>query len=225
MNKNLVILYTKFPEIGKSKTRIAKESTELFAYIVSLCTLKDTINKVSNSKSYDFIAVVNSEAESQFFREKLGLNVYVLNESLLQSDQSQRFSFLFSHFKKSYEKVILIPSDVPSIAESSLINAFNILENNNYVFGPEYNGGVYLIGMNKNPDNIFDRIRWSTENSLKDLVKNSKSKSYLLKLKGDLNKLEDLNLFKEDIEKRSPLLYEFLTNNFYKEVKINYAYN
>ena len=143
----------------------------------------------------------------------------------MQSDQSQRFSFLFSHFKKSYEKVILIPSDVPSITESSLINAFNTLENNDYVFGPEYNGGVYLIGMNKNPNNIFNRVRWSTESSLKDLVRASKNRSYLLKLKGDLNKLEDLKSFKEDIEKGSPLLYKFLANNFYKEVKINYAYN
>ncbi len=230
MSKNLVMLYTKFPQIGNSKTRIAKESSERFAFGVSFCTLQDTINKLNNSSSYNLLVVVNTKEEAQLFKRKFNLNSYVLDKSLLQKNQSKRFTFLFSHFKQTYEKIILIPSDVPSVKQSTLIEAFRKLGKYRYVFGPEYNGGVYLIGMNDKPTNIFDIIRWSTEYSIKDLVSNSEGNSYLLKLKGDLNKLNDLKLFKDDIKRDSPLLYEFLSkNNFYKEVemedKIAYAYN
>ncbi len=223
MKDNIVLLYTKVPQIGNTKTRIAKESNEFFALMVGLCSLRDTINKVSRSSHYDFIVVVNNEQEAKLFKDKLGLNTYVLDETILQKDQSGRFSFLFTFFKKSYRNVILIPSDVPAITESTLTEAFGKLNTQKYVFGPEFNGGVYLIGLGTLPNKVFENVRWSTPYSVKDLIKNS-SGSYLLELQGDLNTLGDLKVFKESIRQHSPLLYDRLMKIKFYEEKI-YAYH
>ncbi|MEK6915546.1 MAG: DUF2064 domain-containing protein [Nanoarchaeota archaeon] len=225
MSNNLLILYTKVPQLGKSKTRLAKESNTLFAFLVSLCSFKDTINKISNSKHYDFIVVVNSEEESQLLKQKLGLNAYVMDNSLLELDQSERFASLFSRFKIQYDKVVLIPSDVPAITESTILEAFKLLDNRDYVFGPEYNGGVYLIGSSSKKNKIFYNVRWSTENSVKDLIKNTKGECALLQTQGDINTFKDLSLLQNEIRKYSPLLHQFISSNFNKKEAEIYAYN
>ncbi len=209
--KNLVILYTKFPRMGNTKTRIAQESNEQFAWIVGFYSLTDTINKVSHSSEYDLVVVVNSEVEARIFREKFGVNTYALNEKTLTLDQSGRFTYLFSLFIKKYQKVMLIPSDVPAITEKTLIDGFKALNSTPYTFGPEHNGGVYLIGMNKSPKKLFDNVRWSTSHSVKDLFKNAGKNAQLLECKGDLNVLQDLFSLQDSIEKYSPLLYTALT--------------
>lgn len=223
--KNLVMLYTKFPELGKTKTRIAKETNELFAWTVGIYSLWDTLNKTSNSSHYDFIAVVNSKEEARLFKEGFGIAAYVMSPEILQLDQSGRFTVLFTQFIEQYKKVILIPSDVPAITQKTIIQGFDVLDFDSYVFGPEYNGGVYLIGMNKSPQKIFQNVRWSTEHSVKDLIANAKGANFLLELKGDLNTSKDLLTFKKDIEAHAPLLYrELQKTNFYAEVKKEYAY-
>lgn len=226
MSKNLLIIYTKIPQLGKTKTRLAKDSNVLFAFLVSLCSFKDTINKVSSSKYYDFIAVVDSDEEAKLFKQKLGLNAYVMDKSLLQLDQSERFTALFSKFKKQYDKVALIPSDVPAITESTIIESFNLLDSYNYVFGPEYNGGVYLIGSSNTNNEIFSNVRWSTENSVKDLIKNTNGKCALLQIQGDINTFKDLSLLQKEIIEYSPLLHQFISSNLNeKEAQTLYAYN
>ena len=41
--------------------------------------------------------------------------------------------------------------------------AFEALETDDAVIGPTYDGGYYLIGMNKYHDTLFQNIPWSTE--------------------------------------------------------------
>ncbi|MGV8142248.1 MAG: TIGR04282 family arsenosugar biosynthesis glycosyltransferase [Candidatus Pacearchaeota archaeon] len=220
MKENLVILYTKLPKIGKSKTRIAKESNDYFAQMVSTCNIIDTLKKVSHSKDYDFMVVVDDKEEAKFFEEKFELKTFVLNN---KGDQSQRFYFLFNLFKKSYKKVLLIPSDVPSLVEDDLFLAFKLLEQKKCVLGPEYNGGVYLIGVSDTPAKLFDNVRWSTEHTLMDLIKN-RNGGCLLELKGDLNTIKDLMIFNHAIQKNCPYLYAFLMESqFYKPLGATYA--
>src|SRR3989344_5737085 len=218
MSGNLVLLYAKFPQIGKSKTRIAKDSSELFALFVSFYLLKDTISKLSNSSFYDFMVVVNDNKDAKLFEDTFDVETFVLDRDFLSKNQSGRFSSLFYLFKQTYDKVVLVPSDVPSITSYNILNAFNNLDENKYVFGPEHNGGVYLIGMDNFPLNLFDSVRWSTPDSLKDLVRNCLGNTKLLELKGDINNLVDLRLFEKEIRNSSVSLYEFLVlTKFYEK--------
>jgi glycosyltransferase A (GT-A) superfamily protein (DUF2064 family) len=175
-----------------------------------MCLLKDTIRKVSHSDAYEFIVVVNSNEEAKLFENTFNVKTYVLNESVLQRSQSERFTFLFSKFKEKFSRVALIPGDVPSISEETLVEGFKLLKNQKFVFGPEYNGGVYFIGMSTQPDNLFYGVRWSTRDSLRDLISNSQENCRLLDFKEDINTVADLINFKQDIQSGAPATYKLL---------------
>ena len=81
--------------------------------------------------------------------------------------------YLKSLMKKSF---ILIGSDIPDIKFEHLYSAITILKTKDIVIGPTYDQGFWLIGFsNKKPIVYpFRNIRWSTQYTLTDLIKNIK---------------------------------------------------
>jgi uncharacterized protein len=65
-------------------------------------------------------------------------------------------------FAMGYTKAVLIGTDIPSLTEDILNNAFNKLDNNDVVIGPAYDGGYYLLGMKVLHTSLFKDIEWST---------------------------------------------------------------
>lgn len=210
-NEKLLILFSKWPKEGNSKSRIAKvmgeKTTEKFCF----ACLDDLIRKTSNLDEIDFIVVPNTIEESRLFADRYGIFSISLEHLgiLPNSTTSEIFNSLFSLFLSKYKKVSLIPMDVPHIEVKLISESFEKLENHKQVFGPEENGGVYLIGLSELPRHTFDRIRWSTENSFKDLIKNSES-SAILELSFDLNEPSDLAKLNNTALNSCPYLTRFI---------------
>ena len=76
--------------------------------------------------------------------------------------------------KKKNKPFILIGSDIPGINEDLISQAFYHLKNHDMVIGPTEDGGFWLIGFSnkKKLSYPFNGIRWSTSNTLKDLITN-----------------------------------------------------
>lgn len=221
---NVVIIFAKKPELGKVKTRIAEETSTKFAYEFSKICFIDLINKISNSDYYDLIIGVDNLNELLWFEKQFMLEGIVVkwkDGKTKQETQSNKFenifSTLFSKNRYNYQKAILIPMDIPFITEENLITVFARLDQKNFVFGPEINGGVYLIGIKASyRKGIFKEVRWSTSHSFEDLVKNcGKENTFSLKLKNDLNLPEDILKLRDEIYHNCPRLYEFLERNGY----------
>ena len=222
--KNVVILFAKKPELGKVKTRIARETSNAFALDFAMACISDLLNKINKSHYYDLIVAADNLDELSWFKHNYQLEGIVVeknNSSNKELTISDKFNVIFSQAldKKcfGYSKAILIPMDLPFITEEDLITAFSRLDNTKYAYGPERNGGVYLIGI-KSPfkKNVFKGVRWSTPYSFNDVLKNSGIKySYSLKLKNDLNLPNDIIKLKKDIYHNCPILYSFLKKNGY----------
>ncbi|MFN5983588.1 MAG: TIGR04282 family arsenosugar biosynthesis glycosyltransferase [Fluviicola sp.] len=72
--------------------------------------------------------------------------------------------------EKGYTKVILIGTDFLDFQKELIEDAFNQLDQNDYVFGPTYDGGYYLVGCKKVHSEVFlDKI-WSTETVLIEAI-------------------------------------------------------
>lgn len=116
--------------------------------------------------------------------------------------------------------------DLPFITEEDLVNAFARMKNSQYVFGPEINGGIYLIGI-KNPYNgfLFKDVRFSTSQAFTDLLKNSgRDHTVVLKHRNDLNTFQDILNAREEIAHRCPILYKLLNNSgYYQSVQNKYV--
>ena len=96
-------------------------------------------------------------------------------------------------YSKGFQKVIVIGNDCPALNSTILQSAITSLQTNSVVVGPNYNGGLYLIGINKEnfTKEDFQQLNWQT-NTL-----HSNFKNYFDGAIVELKTLNDLNNFKD----------------------------
>ncbi len=95
-----------------------------------------TLKIAQNSKIPYFISDENSQ-KGKNFGEKIANSIQII-------------------FEKGFEKVIVIGNDCPELKTSHLKKAQLELQKNDLVFGPDFKGGIYLLGISKNDFNAAD---------------------------------------------------------------------
>lgn len=71
-------------------------------------------------------------------------------------------------FRDGQRKVLLFGSDSPSLPVYLIEQAIAWLEQVDVVLGPAFDGGYYLIGMNRLEPALFTNIRWSSPSVLSE---------------------------------------------------------
>ena len=199
MPKNLLLVFTRNPELGKVKTRLAKtvgNATALKIYIFLLERTRDIAVKVAADKAVYYSVKVreNDIWDASIFQK----------HQQVGEDLGIRMLHAFKNgFKAGYEKVMIIGSDLYDLTAETIENAFIALENNEVVIGPAEDGGYYLLGMNSLEEKIFKNKDWGTETVRKDTLEDLKDKKVFL-----LGELNDVDVF-EDIE-HHPAFQTFL---------------
>ena len=198
---NKLIIFSKYPEPGKSKTRLIKAlGNEKSSYIHKLLAER-TFKIALNVKS-----LLNIDIEIHYSGGNASLWKKWLNNSIkikaqIKGDLGQKMSFSFKNaFEKGFEKVVLIGTDCPPLCETDLVESFNRLNNNNLVLGPAVDGGYYLIGLTKFNSILFNNIKWGKSDVLNKTLSNAKKKwiKYsLLRLLFDIDRPEDLVFIKD----------------------------
>ena len=190
MSKNLLIVFTRNPELGKVKTRLAKtvgNATTLKIYIFLLERTRDISVKVSADKAVYYSVKVREN-------DIWDANIFQKHQQVGE-DLGIRMLHAFKNgFKAGYEKVMIIGSDLYDLTAETIENAFMALENNEVVIGPAEDGGYYLLGMNSLEEKVFKNKDWGTETVRKDTLEDLKDKKVFL-----LGELNDVDVF-EDIE-------------------------
>ena len=190
MPKNLLLVFTRNPELGKVKTRLAKtvgNATALKIYIFLLERTRDIAVKVAADKAVYYSVKIreNDIWDASIFQK----------HQQVGEDLGIRMLHAFKNgFKAGYEKVMIIGSDLYDLTAETIENAFIALENNEVVIGPAEDGGYYLLGMNSLEEKIFKNKDWGTETVRKDTLEDLKDKKVFL-----LGELNDVDVF-EDIE-------------------------
>lgn len=219
IKKNVVIVLAKKPDFGKVKTRIAKDTSNSFAYKFSIACLDDLLNNLDNSNYFDFIVGTDSSEDLEWFERTYNISGFTINLGP-ESNLSEKMKFVFSHLSSvyDYEKIILIPMDMPFIQSEEIISAFTRLDKAPFVLGPETNGGVYLIGMNSKSfkKKLFDNIAWSTPHSFDTLIQNFGLKNtFKLKLKDDINAFQDILINRDQIKLYCLKVFDLLLREGY----------
>ena len=85
-----------------------------------------------------------------------------------------------------------------------VIRARNVLENKDFVIGPTYDGGYYLIGMKKIKEKFF-KIFLGAQTAFGGNIKIKNDSVYFLEIENDIDDFidlkNDLNLYKLYLEK------------------------
>ncbi|CAA0172387.1 TIGR04282 family arsenosugar biosynthesis glycosyltransferase [Tenacibaculum maritimum] len=199
MNKNLLLIFTRNPELGKVKTRLAKavgNETALTIYKFLLDKTKKVTQNLNCDKAvYYSVQVRNHDIwEKKNYQKKLQKG----------EDLGIRMHNAFQEaFENNYEKVLIIGSDLYDLTPNHIYEAFDKLNSNEVVIGPAKDGGYYLLGMKKLIPSIFKNKNWGTSSVRKDTLKDLEKVNVHL-----LEPLNDVDLI-EDIEDH-PAFYQFL---------------
>ena len=216
MSKNGLIIFTRIPEAGKTKTRLQSKLSKEECANLHKCFLKDIYDIFVNLNDIDIIICHTEEGDLNilkniFYKENLYIKQYGnnLNEKM--------YNAIKEVLSLKYDKCVLIGTDIPEINKDDIINAFNLLKNNDFVFGASYDGGYYLDGMKEANDIIFK----SGSGNLKDIiniVEANNLKYGLTNKKHDIDEYEDLI----DLSKRININDNKLKNTkiFLKEIEV-----
>jgi len=189
IQNNLLLIFTRNPELGKCKTRLAatvgdKTALEIYTFLLEH-TAKITSRLNVKKKVYYSIY----KGENDIWNE----TVY---EKAVQEgeDLGIRMANAFKDgFKAGYKNIIIIGSDVFNLSSADLNNAFTALEKSDYVVGPAEDGGYYLLGMRNFTPSLFKDKVWGTETVLADTLSDLRGQQMvLLEERNDVDRYEDI---------------------------------
>jgi uncharacterized protein len=144
------------------------------------------------------VATVFIQKTRQILR---GLNVPVFSFS--EKNQrgncfGERLQNAFSDvFDKGFQHVVAIGNDCLDLNETHILQAIDCLKRGPSVFGATTDGGVYLLGFEKDFFNNFDlkNISWQTGKVFKELTQLADNQYITLDVLSDIDSSNDLILF------------------------------
>ena len=198
-SNNLLLIFTRNPELGKGKRRLAatvgdEAALDIYKFLLSH-TVTITKNLYTEKEVYYSEEIWENDIwDNQKFGKKLQVG----------EDLGIRMANAFQEgFQNEYQKIIIIGSDMLDLSQEDLENAFKSLEKNDFVVGPAEDGGYYLLGMKKFMPALFKNKTWGTETVLKDTLADLENETTaLLETKNDVDYYEDI----KDIEAFEPFL-------------------
>ena len=206
-SKKALIIFTRNPELGKVKTRLAKSVGDESALEIYKFLLKHTvaITKNLNVDKYVFYSEnIHREDiwDPEIFRKKLQTG----------ADLGEKMQNAFSElFEMGYEKVLIVGSDIFELGQSDIENAFEVLQTTETVIGPATDGGYYLLGMKELNATIFQNKNWGTCTVLEETLADLGQKKYvLLEERNDVDYYQDI----KEIDAFQQFLPPYLDKNF-----------
>ena len=196
MMKKAIIIFVRNPELGKVKTRLAKELGEektLEVYNGLLQHTHDVATKVDCNKFVYYADSINENDlwENDLFQKRLQAGEILGDRMMLA---------FMELFQLEYSKLLIIGSDCPELTNFIIDDAFEMLDINDVVVGPSLDGGYYLLGLKKLIPELFANKQWSTHtvlaDTIKDMVRLQKTCFFLPEL-SDIDTLDDLQKYQQ----------------------------
>jgi rSAM/selenodomain-associated transferase 1 len=173
---NALVILTKAPQPGQSKTRLVPPLSYDEAADLARALLLDQLQNLATFDAARLFIAFTPKSAAVFFEGFIAQGF----TCFAQQGQSlgQRMSHAFQHlFASGFENIILIGSDLPTLPVRFFHQGYASLEKSaDVVLGPSADGGYYLVGMKRMIAALFDDIGWSgadvlsqTMNKLGDL--------------------------------------------------------
>ncbi len=196
-----VILFTRYPEPGKTKTRLIPALGQEGSCLLHRQMTEGTLNQL---RELSLIRPVSIEirydgGNQALMQEWLGSDwpFSVQGPGSLGVRMARAFQ---EAFRYGFPRVVLIGSDCPGLKRKFLEKALDNLPLHDLVLGPARDGGYYLIGMNRLQSPLFVDIPWGTEKVCHitlEIAQDLGLNILLLETLEDIDRPEDLCLWKK----------------------------
>ncbi|MDJ0649437.1 MAG: TIGR04282 family arsenosugar biosynthesis glycosyltransferase [Xenococcaceae cyanobacterium MO_188.B19] len=201
MANSTLIIFTRYPEPGKTKTRmipaLGAEGAAKLQRQMSEHTLKTATEWQKSSGGN--IAIYFAGGNVSLMSNWLGkdLTYYPQKEGNLGYRMESAFN---QAFNRGVTRVVTIGIDCPDINLVILNQAFSCLSEKELVLGKAEDGGYYLIGLNYLIPELFQNINWGTSQVLaqtQNIANSLNLNTAYLPMLRDVDRPEDLFIWQK----------------------------
>jgi hypothetical protein len=161
-----VLVFARYPELGRVKTRLAAEvghEKALEAYRAMLADLLDAVGSSDAETEIEVMWTASPEVSGDQLRSCFGPRPLAMQAGASLGD---RLSIAFSEriFFHEASKVIAVGTDEPLLDRALVEHALSLLDSCEWAVGPATDGGYYLLGCRAASffPEVFRDIDWGT---------------------------------------------------------------
>ncbi|HBT94678.1 MAG TPA: hypothetical protein DEB24_00500 [Coriobacteriia bacterium] len=225
MTRRALILFTRLPIAGQTKTRMtpalspescAELQWSLLADLsATLGGTGDITGESGTAVSYDLFTCYTPDGYPAKLERLHAMFEAAGFFAQVEGDLGTRMRSAFAQvFDAGYDHCLLLGSDIPSITAADIDEAWSELESSEVVMGPCDDGGFWLVGLKTPFDELFADGRYGTDDVMeraRNICETEARSLALIVQKADLDTVDDLRRLKPTITKEhSPHLYGFL---------------
>ncbi|NET73210.1 MAG: glycosyltransferase [Sphaerospermopsis sp. SIO1G2] len=201
VTKKHIVIFTRYPEAGKTKTRMIPALGEEGAANLQKQMTEHTLSQIRKLQKTSVITleVRFSGGNYKLMQDWLGKDlVYKIQGS---GDLGERMlRSLTGAFADNAQQVIIIGTDCPGLNCQIITTAFEKLNNCDLVLGPALDGGYYLVGLRQPVSELFSNISWGSDQVFTQTIKIAQKlnlTSSSLPSLADVDRPEDLKFWQQ----------------------------
>ncbi|MCI9489187.1 MAG: DUF2064 domain-containing protein [Dorea sp.] len=190
MRKRALIIFTRVPVPGMTKTRLMPYLTPEQCARLHECFLKDIAKICPGTGADIFVCYTLPETEKSGrlsaggrdgsytdAGDPVGVLRKIFGPAAEYYEQTgdglgeRMLSAIREVLERGYERCVLIGTDVPEVESQDIRQAFGILDRKDVVFGPTADGGYYLVGMKSPRKEVFEKQIYGHGSVLQNTVR------------------------------------------------------
>ena len=196
MMRQRLVIFTRFPEPDKTKTRLVPALGPEGAAQLQRDMTRHTLALVRELAAGSPISVEvrfeggDAEKMAACFGNDLSYRPQGPGDLGCRMDQA-----VTDAFSEGAERAVIIGTDCPEITPEVVRESFDHLATCDLVLGPATDGGYYLIGLQRPTPQLFTGIAWSSERVFDETMRRAGDlflNVSLLKMLSDVDRPEDL---------------------------------
>ena len=186
-----LIIFTRYPEPGKTKTRLIPALGPERAAILQQRMTEHTLAQAQllQAKLPVSVEVRFTGGDRRLMRSWLGPKLAYQAQG--EGDLGQRMArSIQAAFQAGMQRVVIVGIDCPELDGVILGRAFQELQQHDLVLGPATDGGYYLIGLRRFVPQLFQDIAWSTDRVWEQTIAIAQQQNLSI---GSLSPLDDVD--------------------------------
>jgi rSAM/selenodomain-associated transferase 1 len=191
-SKRTILVFAKYPEPGRVKTRLAATAGPERAALFYRRWIGEVFAILQPLRGGVRLVCCYDGASRESFGDWEDLADDWWPQS--QGDLGKRLAAGFQLGLAGGGSVIAVGTDCLELDAALVRQGFELLRGHDVVFGPTPDGGYYLVGMSADRRELFESVRWSCSETLKDHLARCQERGWscgLLPARHDIDTWED----------------------------------
>lgn len=198
--RSALIVFAKYPEPGRVKTRLTPALTPDEAATLYRAFLLDALDQYTALPADIRLYLGPSEGTTTLRDGPPGVKQFVQQGAALGERMARAFQETFA---AGYQRAVIIGTDHPTLPTAFVEQAFDAIASSaSLSIGPSADGGYYLLGMSTFYPELFEGMQYSHEDVLEDTLARAKETAAHLTLLPpwyDVDHPEDLQRLVDDL--------------------------